>query len=515
MSEIEPRLLQVEEVLRVTRPGQITGKIDILLHEKHGEDGDYTPLPFDEDRPYYQRKPKMIKLMTEINTLTTENLIALSVPSWQMRFAGFLKTFLDEPSKMSTSQYQFSRSEEMDDMMNHFASAAANNMDHIQQLKSRMELQLQVLYQFMTQTDNHLHATLAAAATRDSSAMKTLAFLTALFLPGTYVATLFSMDMFNWSGPKDANGGTETATTTTVSSSFWIYWIVTGILTFAVIGGWRIWWKKENGRHTEQYKTFLGMLDKKNDERPLEDDCTTNGCHAAREESEDDDGEENECRGRAKLRGGAGSNPVNWLLRAGHALGLENGDLRSIRSTTDASNEAGPSDAQSDLAVDVEAGLERPDEMDIDHEPEYEQHPELELQEKIPPKSRRRYSHSLSSRHRYPYYLKREPERSASSSAVSCTEPVLEDTGGDAEAPVLPLPATPPLSPHPDPPKHPWTWCIDDSTFNPKPSEVPGTEDFKALAEPRLATEQHEVKDSPCSSAATSLMCVNSPGHVQ
>lgn len=40
----------------------------------------------------------------------------------------------------------------------------------------------------MTQTDNHLNATLAAAATRDSSAMKTLAFLTALFLPGTYVA---------------------------------------------------------------------------------------------------------------------------------------------------------------------------------------------------------------------------------------------------------------------------------------------------------------------------------------
>lgn len=50
----------------------------------------------------------------------------------------------------------------------------------------------------MAQEDNFLAARLAVSATRDSSAMKALALITAVFLPATYVATLFSMTMFNW-----------------------------------------------------------------------------------------------------------------------------------------------------------------------------------------------------------------------------------------------------------------------------------------------------------------------------
>ena len=39
---------------------------------------------------------------------------------------------------------------------------------------------------------------LAHAAKRDSTTMKTLSLLGALFLPGTYLASLFSMTFFNF-----------------------------------------------------------------------------------------------------------------------------------------------------------------------------------------------------------------------------------------------------------------------------------------------------------------------------
>lgn len=103
----------------------------------------------------------------------------------------------------------------------------------------------------IAQEDNLLAARMAVSATRDSSAMKALAVITAVFLPATYIATLFSMSMFNWqSGSNSSNVVTSntTASSDTSSSSgvvmhyIWIYWVVSVILTVLVIVGWRVWW---------------------------------------------------------------------------------------------------------------------------------------------------------------------------------------------------------------------------------------------------------------------------------
>lgn len=50
----------------------------------------------------------------------------------------------------------------------------------------------------MAQEDNNLNARMAVASTRDSSSMKALAVITAIFLPGEYMGTLFGVDFFNW-----------------------------------------------------------------------------------------------------------------------------------------------------------------------------------------------------------------------------------------------------------------------------------------------------------------------------
>lgn len=72
--------------------------------------------------------------------------------------------------------------------------------------------------------------TVATASQRDSSSMKALAAVTILFLPGTSIASLFSMSMFDWRAGEQA-----------VSDRFWIYWAITIPLTVLTVSFWLIW----------------------------------------------------------------------------------------------------------------------------------------------------------------------------------------------------------------------------------------------------------------------------------
>ena len=72
---------------------------------------------------------------------------------------------------------------------------------------------------------------IAEAAKRDSSAMKTIAIVTMLFLPATFYAALFSV---NWEKPE------------VIQPTFWLYWafaIPTTALVFLV-------WAVTNNRRT-------------------------------------------------------------------------------------------------------------------------------------------------------------------------------------------------------------------------------------------------------------------------
>lgn len=67
--------------------------------------------------------------------------------------------------------------------------------------------------------------------------MRVIAAVTLLFLPGTFVATLFSASFWDFS---PGNQGSK------VSSWVWLYWVVTGALTAAVLCVWRgIPWMKQ------------------------------------------------------------------------------------------------------------------------------------------------------------------------------------------------------------------------------------------------------------------------------
>lgn len=68
----------------------------------------------------------------------------------------------------------------------------------------------------------------------DTAAMYLISLITLLFLPATFVSTLFSMSFFNYQTPG------ETKTQWGVSAKIWIYFAVAGPLTIVALIGW-IW----------------------------------------------------------------------------------------------------------------------------------------------------------------------------------------------------------------------------------------------------------------------------------
>jgi len=134
------------------------------------------------------------------------------------------------------------------------------------------------LYSFTAQIDNSINAKIAVSSARDSSAMKTLALVTTVFLPGTYIAvswnfqdhqslrsdwrykTLFSMSMFDWSSSSKSTAQSDTPET--VSRKFWIYWVVTIPLTLLVMVLWRAWWLwQERLYNKEVSEAVEGVMD--------------------------------------------------------------------------------------------------------------------------------------------------------------------------------------------------------------------------------------------------------------
>jgi hypothetical protein len=91
---------------------------------------------------------------------------------------------------------------------------------------------------------------IAAESKRDSTAMKTIAAVTMVFLPGTFVASLFSTPLFHW----DKHSGFG------VASQVWVYWAITIPVTSLTIAMWWLWLRVQNapyhqplGRNTEIY----------------------------------------------------------------------------------------------------------------------------------------------------------------------------------------------------------------------------------------------------------------------
>ena len=74
--------------------------------------------------------------------------------------------------------------------------------------------------------------------------MKTIAAVTMVFLPGTFVATILALPAFQWQPHHNI----------TVHQQFWIYWVITIPLTLLTLLVWLLWstWKAREELQAEQ-----------------------------------------------------------------------------------------------------------------------------------------------------------------------------------------------------------------------------------------------------------------------
>ncbi|KAH7328508.1 hypothetical protein B0I35DRAFT_403864 [Stachybotrys elegans] len=121
--------------------------------------------------------------------------------------------------------------------------------NYIHTTLERLKVQREALYNIMDQREARLNLQIAGeqrrianASKRDSTAMKTISLLGALFLPGTYLASIFGMAFFNFEEGKDP----------TVSSQLWIYFAVTVPVTVVILLLWKWYDRRREAKYRKE-----------------------------------------------------------------------------------------------------------------------------------------------------------------------------------------------------------------------------------------------------------------------
>ncbi|ORY70164.1 uncharacterized protein BCR38DRAFT_455018 [Pseudomassariella vexata] len=124
----------------------------------------------------------------------------------------------------------------------------------------RLNIQRQALYNIIAQKESKLNLEMAAqqrrlahASKRDGTAMKTLSLLGAVFLPGTFLASIFSMTFFDFNvGSSNGLDDDSSGKGATVSEYLWIYFVVTIPLTLLIVLSWWFLDKRREKRYREE-----------------------------------------------------------------------------------------------------------------------------------------------------------------------------------------------------------------------------------------------------------------------
>jgi hypothetical protein len=150
----------------------------------------------------------------------------------------------------------------------------------------RLTIQRGALYNIIAQKESKLGLQMAAeqrrlahAAKRDSTSMKMLSLMGAIFLPATFIAGIFSMAFFDFipdtpdegggggggGGGEDPNGGGGgggAAHWQPVSPLIWIYFVITAPLTVAIVLLWRWWDRRREAKYAKEDADIEAGIDK-------------------------------------------------------------------------------------------------------------------------------------------------------------------------------------------------------------------------------------------------------------
>ncbi|KAH6891400.1 hypothetical protein B0T10DRAFT_311687 [Thelonectria olida] len=110
-------------------------------------------------------------------------------------------------------------------------------LDNAYTLK-RVQLQIEALNNLIGQHDSINNTDIALSSHRDASSMKTLAVVTMFFLPGSFIAALFSTPCFDWDSVNPNNRSSIGVTATPQFSLYWAITIPMTLITFLLYFAW-------------------------------------------------------------------------------------------------------------------------------------------------------------------------------------------------------------------------------------------------------------------------------------
>ncbi|RMZ88289.1 hypothetical protein DV736_g4472, partial [Chaetothyriales sp. CBS 134916] len=201
----------------------------------------------DQDRPDWPMDIDLELTTRELHSILPQALFLAAVTDWAGRFAHWLLDVGEklgaDPAMVAAGQQSAFR--EIGETTAFVASNVEGIAGFFGQLKGRTQSQIDLLFNVVGQRDaltsqraNELSFEVANSTKEDSISMSTFTFITAVFLPPSFVATMFSMGMFDWQ-----DGRSET-----MSRKFWIFWVVAVPLTAVTIGGWKVWYMRSDTR---------------------------------------------------------------------------------------------------------------------------------------------------------------------------------------------------------------------------------------------------------------------------
>ncbi|RYP38601.1 hypothetical protein DL767_002537 [Monosporascus sp. MG133] len=234
-----------------TLKGRINGGGNVQSHIPPLQDA-----PLDPDSV----PPQTIHLMKEAHDVLKGTIKLLDTLRWTERAVKLITQAGDELNNRVKEMRRYAvargeiRDEDEEDELSVHWYEMRQYLDCIWRLCTSLETDRRFrlkIYSKMAQEDNNLNARMAVASTRDSSSMKALAVITALFLPGDFIGTLFGVEMFNWErgtagDPSESKDAAPGMPKPVVMPSFWVYWAVTTPLTLFVITLWRAWWVNQD-----------------------------------------------------------------------------------------------------------------------------------------------------------------------------------------------------------------------------------------------------------------------------
>ncbi|KIV92162.1 hypothetical protein PV10_06623 [Exophiala mesophila] len=194
--------------------------------------------------------------------------------SFQDRLSSWIVSEMDKlTSFITTTPTIQSQSDHIRASLGLNASVALWTLEQLQSLERRLTVQSRVIDSTISTADTLTMIRLARSSRSDSNTMKAITILTMVFLPATFICSLFGMGFFGFDFGSDSDPDSQSTTVVDrqdnnhhirIADQFWVYFAITVPLTILVLAVFAAWlrWGDTDGHEDDGYEEPRSGLSK-------------------------------------------------------------------------------------------------------------------------------------------------------------------------------------------------------------------------------------------------------------